>query len=357
MIEVGKKYCPVCVINNGYGHEQDDPLWIAGPGQYIQPCRYPWQTPIGVLNEDVSPSGNGGTEVVVRFSNKFELYFNNDYDTEEEPDIVGCSKYAGMLGVRVYYDANHSVYVTNTTNSCSPSVTSYTDWIGNYPGAATVGYISAVRADEDYENAGWVTVTIDPRPARSKYRVCPFLIHDVLQTPPTVGMPVTILIETKEAVQYNPDVYGKTCDGVIAGVAHKYAEGLYFVVVCTSGPAWIFPTKNTLYTIVSADELEASGYPSENVPITAEMSFCPSKEATASAPPRIGYVHFKTWYWRSPRAITENDYDDPYHIIADIDVEAPTLPAEEPEPPADVTDNRYYDDPEAEETATDGGQK
>lgn len=322
MIEVGKINCPVCASNAGLGRELDS-YGPAGAGTRIQPCRYPWQTPIGILNADVS--SETGSNVEVRFNGTFELRWNNNTSgmPPTDADIYGCgASNRAMIGERVYYDAKHSIYVTEHATNCTKTSTNYGNWIGCYPGAATVGYISAWREDPDVTNAGWVTITIDPRPARATYRVCAFDPTSAPLLLPVMGMQVTVLTATKVAVPYDADMYGDTCDGVIAGVAGMYGESIYWVVVCTAGPAWIFPTKNTLYHDVSHRNLEEMGYPSENVPINTLLSFSPFGKSGEYMAPRIGYAHMKQWYNQAPMG--SNDDPAPYYVIIDINTEAPT---------------------------------
>lgn len=308
MIDVGKKYCPVCVSNNGTG---DEPTFNTGhQAKHINPCRYPWQTPIGVLAEDISPD-NTEINAEVMLSGTFDLYWNNTSGADQ--DIYGCGKNNSLIGVRVYYDAVNAMYICeHGTNADTSTMVYYL--IGTYPGSATIGYISAVREDTAHDDAGWVTVTIDPRPARATYRVANYDGSGVLGW---IGTPVVVSSPYNEASEYDPDEH-TTCDGVVAGyVKMQVPESKYQVVICTSGPAWIFPSQSQLYQMATYQEIVAGGYSSGNVPITAILSFAPLG-ASNTLYPRIGYAHMDKWY----------NYDTigvQYRMIIDIDLEAPTI--------------------------------
>lgn len=313
MIETSKECCPVCLDNNGYG---DDPRPLTpsyGENRSIQPCRYPWQTPIGVLIEDVENPQPPEQRInaYVQLSGTFELYYSNEND-KNDSDIYGCGEDIGMLGKRVYYDAAHSIYVMQyATNIPDVPTASADEYRGNYPGAATIGYISRVRP-AGAGDRGYVTITIDPRPAQAQYRVADFS-GDVSTFPP--GTPVTILSPDNFALAYSEAIH-PTCDGIVAGYYTRPGESSPDqIIVCTAGPAWIFPTQGALYAVCEYDDIIESGFPSQHVPIDANLALAPSNGADV---PRVGYAHMTEWYHYTLDS-------DIFRMLIDVDLEAPTI--------------------------------
>lgn len=275
----GKINSPVCLAN---GNGQDYTYSPSDSNQLkcVAVWQRPWQTPTGVMLQEVT--GKGSAQV--QMSGEFQVSFNDLY-----PSPFAVYRPANVLNQRVYYDSYAGKYIVQDAFKGSAL-----DPQALYPGSATIGYISDVDV-----SARTVDITIDPRPATASYVVG----LASTSTTWTLGKPVIIDPETNVMTAPTDDLTKFT--GVVAGWLKPSTVPPIVdtpMVVVTRGPAWYHPNPDALYSKHDRSDLLSS--PSTAIPIDITGAAC--SIGTDSDTAIIGTITLNEWY--DPDSQTFPDY-------------------------------------------------
>lgn len=265
VIEPGALKAPVCWPQGGASGAPREVGETSTTVKNVVPCRYPWDVPFGIIRD----FGSGGT-VVVQPNGEFEIQYGFDTSNTQ---LYGKPE----IGTRIYYDGTQGQYV------CANAISAYGGGAARFPGAATIGYVTRVDGTT-------VRIKIDPQPPKSQYVM---VVHNASSLTLSGGE-VVVLPKTDTVAKWT--VGTDYCYGVYTGYSYlRTSGGGYNLIICTSGPAWIYPTYTQLYSIRSVANL--SNYSPHNARIGADMAIRVVSDAgTVKNIPTLGFLHWDLWY-------------------------------------------------------------
>lgn len=271
----GEINSPVCWANGSgqdYTHQGTD---VPSPQRLacVAPWMYPWQTPVGVMQEAATTAG----EIQIQMAGEFRVPLTDVYP-RSSADIA---QLASLYNRRVYYDWYTGAYIVREVPIEAPDESTPA---AIYPGSATIGYIS--DADLAAEEVG---ITIDPRPATATYEIClaSTVDDDWLQGTPITLDPATRIITPC-------DESSTKCDGLavwwlkpLGAEPSEYEQ----MVIVISGPTWFMLGEDFYGSRARQDFLRASP---ALIPIDITGKACsienPDEEII------IGNITLEKWY-------------------------------------------------------------
>lgn len=272
----GEINSPVCWANGSgqdYTHQGTD---VPSPQRLscVAPWMYPWQTPVGVMQEAATTAG----EIQIQMAGEFRVPLTDVYP-RSSADIAQLTS---LYNRRVYYDWYTGAYIVREVPIEAPDESTPA---AIYPGSATIGYISDV--DLAAEEVG---ITIDPRPATATYEIClaSTVDDDWLQGTPITLDPATRIITPC-------DESSTKCDGLavwwlkpLGAEPSEYEQ----MVVVTSGLTWYLIDGETFYGSHTTTDF-ATRTPS-CVPIDITGKACSLENESEAI--IIGNITLNKWY-------------------------------------------------------------
>ncbi|MCF0160679.1 MAG: hypothetical protein HUJ99_07805 [Bacteroidaceae bacterium] len=280
-LEYGDVNTPVC----WYAYTGKDPQGLYGEEAFsnVAPCKYPWQTPCGVISErDEDDDG-----VTVTMDGGFWIK-----ETNLLPSLPESSDPNAFFGRRVYFDQD--CYVADTYCTLLDDHSATRPVRGIYPGGATVGYVANTRVNEDDKREYYIK--IDPRPATADYVI---IQKDY-------GINENDRFKCIEVTSYT-NTGGVLCtgastrvDGVVCGTFpsvdanHESSPAPQVpVVVCNHGPSWVRLSGDSIYSMESKDYLSRRFSP-HSIPVSCIGEF--ALQPTKTVPIVGDVISWERWW-------------------------------------------------------------